>query len=93
MREIASRYYLRFSVIDQPGVLARIAGILGRHHISIASVSQRERRQARIVSVIVMTHEASERHMRAALAAIDRLPIIRRNTVAIRTEAPRGVAE
>ncbi len=88
MAEIASRYYLRFSVIDRPGVLAQIAGILGRHHISISSVSQKERRQARTVPVVILTHEARERDVRRALTAIDRLPVIRRHTVALRTEAP-----
>ncbi len=87
---IETRYYFRFLAIDKPGVLSRIAGILGRHHISIASVHQKERRAARIVPVVMMTHEAKEAHVRAALHEIDRLAHIKRGTVAIRVEAPRG---
>src|SRR5262249_13704715 len=40
--EIVSRYYLRLDVLDQPGVLAQIAGILGAHKISISSAIQPE---------------------------------------------------
>ncbi|MBI4343693.1 MAG: homoserine dehydrogenase [Candidatus Omnitrophica bacterium] len=89
MGDIETRYYMRFLVKDRPGVLARIAGILGRHHISIASVHQKERKAARAVPVVMMTHEAKESNVREALAQIDRLGMVRRPTVAIRTEAPR----
>ncbi len=86
IEEIISRYYIRFMAIDRPGVLAKIAGILGQHKISIASVSQKERKRARIVPIVMMTHEASERSMRLALEKIDRLETIRKKTVAIRVE-------
>ena len=89
IEDVESRYYIRCSVIDKPGGLAKITGILGRHHISIASVLQKERKAARIVPVVLMTHEATERQMRAALAEIDRLAAVRRASVAIRTEAPQ----
>ncbi|MBI4314032.1 MAG: homoserine dehydrogenase [Candidatus Omnitrophica bacterium] len=86
MGEIEGRYYFRFSCIDRPGVLAKIARILGTHHISIASVIQPDRRRDHIVPLIMVTHEARERQVQAALAEIDRLSIIRRKTVAIRIE-------
>ena len=89
MGDIETRYYMRFLATDKPGVLARIAGILGRHHISIASVHQKERRAARVVPVVMMTHEAKESNVRRALQAIDRLGFVKQPTVAIRTEAPR----
>jgi homoserine dehydrogenase len=84
--EIVSRYYIRFMAIDRPGVLARISGILGRHKISISSVSQKERKLTRIVPIVMMTHEASERSLRLALEKIDRLENIKRKTVALRVE-------
>lgn len=86
IEEIISRYYIRFMAIDRPGVLAKISGILGQHKISIASVSQKERKRARIVPIVMMTHEASERSMRLALAKIGRLETIKKRTVAIRVE-------
>ncbi len=90
MGAIETRYYMRFMVTDQPGVLARIAGVLGRYHISIASVHQKERKAARIVPVVMMTHEAKESNMRSALQAIDRMGFVKQPTVALRTEAPRS---
>jgi len=90
MGNIETRYYLRFTVTDKPGVLARIGGVLGRHKISIASVHQKERRAARNVPVVMMTHEAKESDVVRALQGIDRLGIVKRPSIAIRTEAPRG---
>lgn len=86
IEDIVSRYYIRLKAIDRPGVLARVAGILGQHNISIASVSQKERNRAKFVPVVMMSHEASERSMRLALEKINRLEAIRGKTVAIRVE-------
>jgi len=88
--EIETRYYVRCMAIDRPGVLAKIADILGRHQISIASVSQKERKAAKRVPVVMMTHDAKEANLRKALTVIDRLSSIKPPTVAIRTEAPHG---
>ena len=84
--EIEGRYYFRFSCIDRPGVLSRIARILGAHRISIASVLQKDRRREHIVPVVMMTHDARERDVQEALAEIDRLPVVRRKSVSIRME-------
>ena len=84
--DIETRYYLRLSVIDKPGGLGKIAAILGRHGISIASVAQKERKQAKIVPVVMMTHDAKERNMRLALEEISRLGGIKKKTIAIRVE-------
>lgn len=86
IKEIMSRYYIRLMAIDRPGVLAKIAGILGQHKISIASVSQKERKRARIVPVVMMTHEASEHSIRLALEKIDHLDSIKKKSVAMRVE-------
>jgi homoserine dehydrogenase len=84
--EIEGRYYFRFSCIDRPGVLARIARILGAHRISIASVLQKDRRREHIVPVVMMTHDARERDVQEALAEIDRLATVRRKSVFVRME-------
>ena len=86
MGEIEGRYYFRFSCIDRPGVLARIARILGTHHISIASVLQKDRRREHIVPVVMMTHDAKEKDVQAALADIDKMSMVRRKSVSIRME-------
>jgi homoserine dehydrogenase len=86
MEEIRTAYYLRVMAMDRPGVLSRVAGLLGRHEISIASVIQKGRAAAEAVPVVMMTHEARERDMRQALAAIDRLPVVAGPTIMIRVE-------
>jgi homoserine dehydrogenase len=73
---------------DRPGVLAQVAGILGRHDISIVSVIQKGRAHAAAVPVVMMTHGARERDLRAALAEIDRLPVVAAPTVMLRVEPP-----
>ena len=84
--EHVSRYYLRFSVVDRPGVLASIASIFGKHSISIASVVQREAIEGQSIPVIFLTHEAVEANLRAALAEIAAMDFNRAVTQVIRME-------
>jgi homoserine dehydrogenase len=72
--------------MDRPGVLAQVAGILGGHEISLVSVLQKGRARSGAVPVVMMTHEARERDMRAALAAIDRLPEVPARSTMLRVE-------
>ena len=73
-------------MVDRPGVLARIAGILGSNDISIAAVIQREREHGRVVPIVIRTHHAREKALRRAVRAIDRLKVIRGRTTAMRIE-------
>jgi homoserine dehydrogenase len=84
---ILSRYYLRFHVIDEPGVLSRLSTILGRHRISISDVIQKERKAGSVVPLILLTHDASEKELRMAIREIDRLPVVRGKSQVIRIEA------
>jgi homoserine dehydrogenase len=84
--EVKSRYYLRVSALDKPGVLSKVSGILGTHNISISSVIQKERHQESSVPVVMMTHEAREGDMRRALQEIDQLDVVTGGTVCIRVE-------
>jgi homoserine dehydrogenase len=84
--DFSASYYVRFSAIDKPGVLARISKVLSEFKISIAFVSQEARREERIVPIVMMTHLAKERDFSLALKAIDRLSFIRRKSVVIRSE-------
>jgi homoserine dehydrogenase len=90
MDDLISEYYLRFMVVDRPGVLAKISGILGRHQISIASVIQREREHGASVPIVIRTHEARERDLRRAFQQIDRLAVVRAKSVLIRIEDSLG---
>lgn len=72
------RYYFRLSCADRAGVLAQVAGVLGRHNISIASCIQQDQAppgQA-CVPVVFMTHEALEGPLQDALEQINGLDCI-----------------
>jgi len=86
MDEIRTRFYIRFSTVDKPGVLARISGVLAKYRISIASVIQKEKRGSSFVPIIMMTYEALEKDMAKALKEIDGLGIIKKKSVRIRIE-------
>ncbi len=86
MDEVSSAYYLYVSALDQPSVLAQVTGILGKHEISIASVIQKVRHQAKAVPVVLMTHAATEGSMQKALLEIDALRVIVAPTRMIRVE-------
>jgi homoserine dehydrogenase len=86
MEAIRCCYYLRVMMQDRPGALSRVAGILGDNDISIANVIQKGRGTREAVPVVMLTHEARERDMRAALTAIDALPDVATATTMIRVE-------
>ncbi len=88
--DIECEYYLRFMVVDRPGVLANISGVLGKNDISIASVIQREREQGASVPIVIRTHHAKERNLRRALKAIDKLTVVRAKSTVIRIEDSLG---
>jgi homoserine dehydrogenase len=72
--ESKSRYYFRFHVLDRPGILSRISGILGECNISIASVIQKESEEEREhVPLVMLSHTALEADVRRAIARIDLL--------------------
>lgn len=85
MRRVQSKYYLRFAVVDRPGVLSFISGVLGRRKVSIESCHQRG--ISGLVPVVMVTHRATEGNLRKALAEIDAdRKRVKRKTVAIRIE-------
>ncbi len=86
MEDLATPYYFRFSALDRPGVLSRIAGILGEHQISISSVIQKGRERKGPVPIVMMTHEAQERHVKKAISLIDDLDVVAEKTMMIRVE-------
>lgn len=84
MEKICTRYYFRFTALDKPGVLSTIADILGKKGISIASVIQKEESPEKAVPILMLTHTAKEKAVRDAVALIDKLDVIKKNTVLIR---------
>jgi len=85
-REAKSRFYIRMIAEDQAGVLAQIASVFGRYHISLSSVLQKEKPEtvpANTVPVVITTHATEEPTLRAALDEIDRLAVIHGQSVCI----------
>lgn len=85
--EIETRYYLRMTVADRPGVLAQIAQTLGEHLISISSVIQKETdRMARTAEIVIMTHPAKEAAVQKALNEMAALEVVKEISNFIRVE-------
>ncbi len=86
LQQFKTRYYVRFSVVDKPGVLAKISGILGKCEISIASVIQHKAKENGSVPLVMMTHLAEEGNLQKALTEIKQLDIIKDHTKFLRVE-------
>lgn len=87
MDDVVSRYYVRLTVEDRPGVFAKIAGILAKAKIGISSIIQPEGHDGETVPVILMIHDAPNAAMKRALAAIAKLPVVKSAPVMIRVES------
>ncbi len=85
--DVRTSYYLRFSVADQPGVLADIARVLANGGISIGSMIQQPSESADTAELIFLTHEAVERNVNEAIAKIEALPFVRSSVTRIRMES------
>ena len=87
---IRSRYYLRFTIADRPGVLGRLAQILGDKGISIASVIQHDPGDDAVeqcpVPLVIMTHLAVQADLHAALEVIDRLGVVQPPSICLGVE-------
>lgn len=86
INEIETRYYLRFTTVDSPGVLAKISKILGDNNVSISSVIQKESSGLSEVPILMLTHRAIEGNINRAIMEIDRLNVVKKKTVFYRVE-------
>jgi homoserine dehydrogenase len=88
IEDVHSCYYLRMRVVDKPGVLARITGILADSRISIDAMVQKEPGEGeRQVDIVMLTHRALERDVNRAMARIEKLPTVPGKVTRIRLEA------
>ncbi|MBN1844145.1 MAG: homoserine dehydrogenase, partial [Sedimentisphaerales bacterium] len=86
--QVASRYYLRFCVVDQPGVFVQIARVLSERQISISACLQHESASAERVPVVIMTHRARQGDVVEALRQIEQLPVVKAEPVCIPVITP-----
>ena len=84
IEQLRSRYYLRLTARDEPGVMAQVSQALGRQGISLSAILQRETDDGQLVPVVITTHLAQEGAVRRALAEIDSLATIVPPTVCLR---------
>jgi len=84
--ESVSKYYLRVEAEDRPGVLARIATVLGEFGIGILSVIQPEDHDEKYAAIVLMLHYAPYGIVSDALAAISNLDCVRSRPVLLRVE-------
>ena len=84
--DLVTHYYFRFAALDQPGVLSKISGILGKYDISLQSVQQKGRKTNGSVPLVMVTHRAKEADVNQALAEIGELNVVSAEPVLIRIE-------
>lgn len=82
------RYYLRFSVLNQAGVLAKITNIFWKFNISIAGVIQKEPVSSKFVPVVMTTYMAKEKDIQDAIKTVDKLDVAKAATRLIRILSP-----
>ena len=83
-QNILSRYYLRLTVRDQPGVLARVASVMAKQKVSIASVIQGPADQPGAASLVLTTHESNERAIGTTLKQLKALAAVLDEPVLLR---------
>jgi homoserine dehydrogenase len=83
--KISSAYYLLMDVLDQPGVLAKIAKCFGDHNVSIQSVIQKQTK-GNLAELVFGTHQTREENLKAALEDVRKLPVVDKICNVIRVE-------
>ncbi len=92
--DIECGYYLRITAEDKPGVMADIAGIFGRHNISLEAILQKEpdainaadETTATLLPIVLLSHKVREGEMRAAIAEVEALPCVPSPVTLLRVE-------
>ena len=84
MGELHCPYYFRITVVDKPGVLAKITTIFAKHQISIKSMIQKGKSKGEAVFVVLRSHMAKESEVQKAISEIDALDVCTDHTVVIR---------
>jgi homoserine dehydrogenase len=86
LADTISQYYLRLTVTDKPGTLAKIATLLGARDIGILSVIQPETGPDADAQLVMTIHDAAYGNMRAAVEEICALDCTKESPVLLRIE-------
>ena len=80
--DVESSMFIRLSVNDEPGVLAKISGTFGENNVSIESVIQEGRGDN--AELVLVTHEAEENNLTSSIESISKLSSVSSVTSTIR---------
>jgi len=89
--ENRSPFYFNLSVVDRPGVLARVAEALAEREVSVARLLQHQNGDGAALHVV--THDTSQGRLDEALAAIAAMDEVQRAPLPFPVVSERGVAE
>lgn len=73
MEDIESKYYVRATVVDEPGVLSKITSILGKNNVSLRSVIQKGDEENGNVTIVLVTHKTNEKELNNSIKEIAEL--------------------
>ena len=91
IEQVETAFYLRVTALDEPGVMASIAGILGEEGISIEAIHQKEPEEGDThVPLVMLSHRVREGRMRRAITRIEELDSVKGEVVRIRLEHLAG---
>jgi homoserine dehydrogenase len=91
MDQVETAYYLRLTALDEPGVMARIASILGEQGISIEAIQQKAPGEGEThVPLVMLTQRVREGQMNQAIARIEALASVQGSVMRIRVETLAG---
>jgi len=87
VEDIISSYYVRLNCLNKPGVLSQIAGVFGKHNVSVSSVIQKgEKVDKETAAIVWVTYQVKEKDLQAALSELKELSIIKEINNVIRVE-------
>ena len=73
MSTIESKYYVRATVLDEPGVLSEITALLGKNNVSLRSVIQKGDEEDGLVTIVLVTHKTYEKQLMDSMREIKQL--------------------
>lgn len=86
MEDVESKYYVRATVLDEPGVLSEITSILGKNNVSLRSVIQKGDEENGNVTIVLVTHKTKELELNNAVKEISSLKSVYKINNIIRIE-------
>lgn len=86
MSEVESKYYVRATVLDEPGVLSEITTILGKNNVSLRSVIQKGDEEDGLVTIVLVTHKTIEAELMKSIKEIKELKGVNKIDNIIRIE-------